>query len=351
MRTGSASIFMGTRGGGVLMKVTIRHTPKPQDALTRAVTEFISHKRSLGFKYIIEENILHRFSLLGRNYVAQGNQVPPALIAEWFNRRPREKANTFYSRCSCVKRFLQFAAHFGYYSEIPEIPRHKDVKYVPYIFSGAEITRFFNACDTMPRYTGTFRHVLIPVVFRLLYSCGLRVSEAINLERKDIDLDTGVLTIREPKNRQDRYVPMSPSMTAVMRSFSLTEQSSDRKNAGYFFTGKYNSYLSRHQIYHWFRMCLERAGIPHRGKGLGPREHDLRHTFCVRSLKSFCSRGVDPYCFLPWLSAYVGHKSIQATQQYLRLTADVYPELTKTLTAYCGYAIPELQGEVRHETN
>jgi site-specific recombinase XerD len=333
------------------MKTVIRHNRNSPDALARAVADFINHKRSLGFKYIIEENVLHRFSLLGRDYTMQGNQVSPELIAEWFKLRPSEKANTFYSRCSCVKRFLQFAAHSGYHSEIPEIPRHMNAQYVPYIFSTVEMACFFNACDALPRYRGTFRHVIIPVVFRLLYSCGLRVWEAIGLERKDVDLYAGVLTIREPKNRQDRYVPMSPSMTAIMRAFSLTEQSSATENARRFFTSKYNDHLSRYQVYHWFRLCLANAGIVHRGKGFGPREHDLRHTFCVHSLQSFCSRGFDPYCFLPWLSAYVGHKSIQATQQYLRLTAEAYPELTKTFAAYCGHIIPALIGEARYEAN
>jgi integrase len=351
MRAGNASLFMGTEREGVLMKTTARHKRRSQDALSQAVADFINHKRSLGFKYIIEENILHRFSLLGRDYALQNNHVSSALIAEWFKRQPSEKAVTFYSRCSCVKRFLQFAAHSGYYSEIPEIPRYANAQYVPYIFSRTEMARFFNACDTLPRYAGTFRHTIVPVVFRLLYSCGLRVSEAIGLERKDVDLHAGVLTIREPKNRQDRYVPMSPSMTAIMRAFSLTKRFSGAENAGRFFVGKYNDYLSRHQVYHWFRLCLANAGIAHRGKGFGPREHDLRHTFCVHSLQSFCSRGVDPYCFLPWLSAYVGHKSIQATQQYLCLTAEAYPELTKTFAAYCGHVIPALIGEARYETN
>jgi site-specific recombinase XerD len=333
------------------MKTTVRRIRQSRDALARAVADFINHKRSLGLKYIIEENTLRRFSLLGRNYALQDNHVPSELIAEWFKRRPSEKANTFYSRCSCVKRFLQFAAHSGYYSKIPEISMPTNAQYVPYIFSRAEMALFFNACDTLPRYAGTFRHVIIPVVFRLLYSCGLRVSEAIGLERKDVDLHAGVLTIREPKNRQDRYVPMSPSMTAIMRKFSLMELSSGAENAGRFFVGKYNDHLSRHQVYHWFRLCLANAGIAHRGKGLGPREHDLRHTFCVHSLQLFCSRGVDPYCFLPWLSAYVGHKSIQATQQYLRLTAEAYPELTKTVAAYCGHVIPASIEEARYEAN
>ena len=94
-------------------------------------------------------------------------------------------------------------------------------------------------------------------------------------------------------------------------------------------------------MYKWFRLCLDNAGIPHRGRGLGPREHDLRHSFCVHALKSMCAQGMDIYCALPVLSTYVGHKSIYATQQYLRLTAEIYPELLGRITLYAGGAIPE----------
>jgi site-specific recombinase XerD len=350
MRIGSTAFFVGTEGG-VLMKKDAIHDRKPTISLTRAVAEFINHKHSLGFKYIIEENILHRFSRLGQKYDIRGNTVPPSLIEEWFKRQPNEKATTFYSRCFCVKRFLQFAVNFGYRSEIPEIPACGKSTYVPYIFSEDEITRFFHACDAMPWYTGTLRHIIVPVVFRLLYSCGLRVSEAIGLKKNDVDLSAGVLTIREPKNRQDRYVPMSPSMTSLIRTFSLLEHPCVTEGTDNFFTSKYNGHLTRYQVYHWFRLCLEKAGITHRGKGFGPREHDLRHTFCVRSLQSLCLQGFDLYCFLPWLSTYVGHKSIQATQQYLRLTADVYPDLIGKVTTYCGYVIPETKEESRHETD
>jgi site-specific recombinase XerD len=350
MRFGAAAFFVGS-GGGVLMKTAASSNPRPAASLSRVAAEYVSHKRSLGFKFVIEENVLQRFCLLGQQYVAQENEVPPALIATWFRRRPNEKANTFYARRLCVKNFLQFAMDLGLHSEIPEIQAHRTPAYVPHIFSDAEIKRFFAACDAVPRYAGTLRHVLVPVIFRLLYYCGLRVSEAIGLKRGDVDLLAGVLTIREPKNRQDRYVPMSSSMTAIMRRFSLLDRPSPAKETDNFFTSKHNDHLTRSQVYHWFRLCLEKAGIAHRGKGHGPREHDLRHTFCVHSLKSLCLHGADLYCFLPLLSTYVGHKSIQATQRYLRMTADVFPDLIENIAACCGHVIPELKEAISHETN
>jgi integrase len=144
---------------------------------------------------------------------------------------------------------------------------------------------------------------------------------------------------------------MSRSLVGALRKFNLMIPRTDLAGDGFFFTGKYNSHLSRHQVYHWFRDSLKKAGIVHRGVGFGPREHDLRHSFCVHSLQLFCRQGLDVYCFLPWLSAYVGHKSIQATQGYLRLTAEAYPELIEVITKYCGYIIPGQKEAINYETD
>jgi integrase len=175
-----------------------------------------------------------------------------------------------------------------------------------------------------------------------LYSCGLRVSEATNLKIADVDLDNGILMIRNPKNLKDRYVPMPEALTKAMRRFRYSAHDSNSNGNTYFFKGRFNDCITNtNDVYPWFRMCIEKAGILHRGRGFGPRVHDLRHLFCVNSLKSMCAQGMDIYCCLPILSAYVGHKSTDATQGYLRLTAEIYPELTEQIARYTNGVFPE----------
>ena len=314
---------------------------EPVGALAGIISEYIRFKRAQGLKYVIEENVLHRFSLLSQNYELIGNEIPQTLLEEWFERRPAEKVTTFKSRCFTVAGLLAYAKDHGYRAEIPEAPRMRSENYVPYIFTEREIALFFQACDTLPLYAGSHRHEIVPVLFRLLYACGLRASEAAGLKISDVDLEHDVLTIREPKNRKDRYVPMSKPLADTMRQFHALIHDTNTRGEDFFFQGKYNDHITRHCVYKWFRICLDSAGIVHRGKGLGPREHDLRHSFCVHALKSMCAQGMDIYCALPVLSTYVGHKSISATQQYLRLTAEMYPELLQRITQYAGGAIPE----------
>jgi integrase/recombinase XerD len=93
---------------------------------------------------------------------------------------------------------------------------------------------------------------------------------------------------------------------------------------------------------------LRKAGISHLGRGKGPRIHDLRHTFAVNCLKKWVLEGKDLNSLLPYLSAYLGHEDMRGSQRYLRLTADLYPDLTTKIEETCSYIIPEVK---MYETN
>ena len=94
-------------------------------------------------------------------------------------------------------------------------------------------------------------------------------------------------------------------------------------------------------------MLLNRAGIPYKGKGLGPRPHDTRHTFAVHCLNNWALSGEDLTAALPVLSRYLGHSGLRGTQKYLQLTAQMYPDITARLENLFGDLIP--QREVLHE--
>jgi len=330
-----------------MSKTSLKYRPVGQ--LAGIIEDFILFKKSQGFKYLIEENTLYRFSVFSMKYSFDSQTIPENMLADWFKLRPFEKTATQHARCSCTHVFIRYAMDYGYKVNLPEFPKTQRIKYVPYIFTDEEIKSFFKACDSLEPYAGSYRHEIVPVVFRLLYGCGLRASEAAALKIKDVDLEYGVITIHEPKNGKDRYVPMSPSVTYAMRWFHYHVHPADMDRSSYFFMGKYNDYITRGRVYQWFRMCLHKAGISHLGKGKGPREHDLRHSFCVHSLRNLYMKGLDIYCVLPLLSVYVGHKSIAATQHYLQLTADMYPDICSRLENKFGDIIPAAEEEPNYE--
>jgi len=327
--------------------IIFKHSPVGE--LVDIIVAFIQFKRSLGYSYKIEESVLHRFSVFSLDFEINGYEVPLQLIEEWLKLRKNEKAKTQKTRGQCVLQMLNFASKHGYIVDFPVIMKRIHVpKYVPYIFTEKELEQFFYACDHIRFYPGTLRHHTIPILFRLIFSCGLRASDAANLKCRDVDLTCGVITVKEGKNGKERLVPLSASMAKSMEQF-YQRYHNGNSNDRYFFKGKYRNQLTRHGIYKWFRICLEAAGIHHLGRGKGPREHDLRHSFCVHSLKKMQKRGMDLYASLPILSTYVGHASIHATQYYLRLTAEFFPDIMEQVNRQCGGIIPTME-VIKNET-
>ena len=136
-------------------------------------------------------------------------------------------------------------------------------------------------------------------------------------------------------------MPLAPSMTAIMRRYDATgprlfTPAGDTR----FFTHRDGTPIAPDTVYRCFRRTLWAAGISHGGRGRGPRLHDLRHTFAVHSLKAMVDQGADVYWALPTLSTYLGHASVAATGHYVRLTQDMFPDVTAAMSAIAARVIP-----------
>lgn len=165
-----------------------------------------------------------------------------------------------------------------------------------------------------------------PSVIRILYGCGLRVGEALALLSKDVDLENSVITIRCGKNNVSRLIPISNSL----RDYLIYYDNRIHRGCNpYFFPALHGEQYSDVTIRNVFRKLLIKAGIEPLSTGLFPRVHDVRHTFCVHTLEQMISKGMDPYCSLPVLSIYVGHKGIKSTEIYLRLTKQYFQDVLK----------------------
>ena len=135
---------------------------------------------------------------------------------------------------------------------------------------------------------------------------------------------------------------MSQSLTNVLKQYyDCCRSNADRQD--YFFAKRNGTKCSSDTIYKKFREILYRAKISHGGKGFGPRVHDFRHLFSVHSLAKMADQGLDLYYCLPLLSKYLGHKSLAVTDQYVRLTADMYPKLINDMNKICAFVFPEVK--------
>jgi integrase len=234
---------------------------------------------------------------------------------------------------------------YGYtaYVNNIKISTNDDYQFVPYVFTKEELARFFYEIDHMEQSPHNPRAVYIfPVLYRILYCCGLRANEALNLRICDVDVENGILNIREAKHGKHRYVPMSPEMTARCR-WLLSEIHKDALPDDWFFPNARNNSIHITAAYWYFRRFLQQSGISHGGKGNGPRMHDLRHTFAVHCLQKWVSEGANLQALFPYLSSYLGHYKLGGTQKYLHLTHEAYSGLIEQFQEYAGDIIPVLE--------
>ncbi len=311
--------------------------------LKKQLESFISYKRAQGYKYKSEEESLGRFIKFLEGFGIFEDKLSKDAVLEYSSKRPHETAKNHANRVSDLKQFATYLNEKGYQAYIPIVPKSSKYtsSFVPYIFTHDEIFRIFKEVDRLKPNSRYNCAAVYPVLFRMLYGCGLRISEALNLKVGDVDLAGGILTIKKSKYNKDRLVPMSESLNLICRIFYKKIHKNSSVN-DYFFKNKNGSQRSKCTVYGRFRELLWESDIPYRGKGKGPRLHDVRHVFCCHSLKEISDKKIDLYCALPVLSTYLGHSSIKATEKYLRLTEELYPDIIRRTGNITSYVYPEV---------
>lgn len=310
--------------------------------LSLQIQTFIEEKRILGYKYEKEARVFWEFD---RFLVKQG-VTSPALSQEvvelWISKRPNEKRKNQRWRLNFTKRFINYLNLNGYDAYYPDvkISSSDDVCFVPYIFSNNEISALLNYFNDMkPSRQYPNGHIVIPMLFLTLICCGLRSGEAATLKVKDVDIENGILTIRNAKHGKNRSIPVSEGMKVKYAEY-YKKLHTDSDGEDYFFPNARNNCHHTHVIADRFKEALWNCGIPYRGRGYGPRVHDLRHTFAVRSMQKIRKNKGSNLNALPYLSAYLGHYNMNKTQHYLHLVADVFPEMIEKEQEYLGDTIP-----------
>jgi integrase/recombinase XerD len=315
------------------------------------IRQLIDLKRSLGFKYITEETI---YSIFDRFTMEMGETevgISKALAEKWCERKNDESDSYRFHRSICLSQLSSYLCKIGIRSFIPRLPIYKSA-FTPHIFSKDEMAVLFNSSDKLRAQRKMMNSMMfvMPALLRLLYGTGLRVGEALALRNNDINLTDNFLVIKDSKNGKQRMIPISESLSAVCKDYVGHRDSLpySKSEGGFFFISLNGSACSTDAVYRRFRNILKLAGIPFTGNHHGPRLHDLRHTFAVTSLAQMAESGDDLYCALPILSTYLGHQSLRATDSYVRLTAELYPELLKNIDRVCLNVFPNVN---HHEAN
>jgi integrase/recombinase XerD len=270
------------------------------------LTNFVSFKRSLGFKYDVAADELYRFSKFSTAFNMREPALTKDIVQAWNAKRPNEGLRTNQRRANTLRQFALYLNSLGYEAYVAPSDRNtRRYTFIPYIFTHNEMERIFTSSDQLFPHRRSNLPVIMPVLLRMLYSCSLRISEAVGLQNKHVNLTDGILEIKDSKFGKDRLIPMSEGMTEICRQYyPILHKHSSVED--YFFMKPDGQPITRDNVYRRFREILWESGISHGGKGKGPRLHDLRHTFAVHTLKRAVDRKTDVYCALPILSTYLG---------------------------------------------
>src|SRR5882724_4804021 len=247
--------------------------------LAPLMEQFIQEKLACGYRYAAAASILRRFDAFLCNQGLDRCELPRSLSWQWLAKQPHECANTQQSRISVVRQFAIYMCRLGHRADVPDraLGAKPTTIFSPRILTHSEIKQLIDAVDRLrpDAREAPLRHLMMPEILRLLYGCGLRINEVLQLRVADVDLGHGVLTVRGAKFGKDRLVP--PALPLVQRLQKYSAEIGPRPADAYFFSSAHGKHWTNAGVYALFRKLLRRCGISHGGRGRGPRMHDLRH--------------------------------------------------------------------------
>ena len=252
--------------------------------LRSALDKYLSMRKGLGYKYEHQTRRLADFVAFMEKRKAR--IITTKLAMEWATLPPDRHAS-WALRLSDVRGFARHVANFDPRTEVSPVgllPGWKRAKL--YVYSDAEIDALLTAALALPPADG-LRRWTYHTLFGLIAVTGMRISEAMGLERDDVDLGAGVLTVRLTKFGKSRLVPLHPTTRAALRRYA------DRRDACFgsrcgstFFVTERGGRLLRHQIYRVFWRLSREIGLRRRGDRTGPRVHDFRQNAESRKMPS-----------------------------------------------------------------
>lgn len=320
--------------------------PSYCSVLAPYMRQFLDIKTSAGIITRNTEWILKEFDDFANIEQLSNAHVTEEFFQKWRATRITDSERTLYAKCSVWSQLTRMMSRCGCDCFIPRMPKHPKQDFTPYIFTPEQITDIFNAADKCRLYDIRMGTALIsiPVILRLLYSTGMRVSEVLSIKNRDVHMEDHYIHLRKTKNGSERIVPICKSMEDVLKQYIGYRDRMPIKGISvgdsFLFTKSDGTNLKVGTVYQNFRKLLDKCGIPHFGNNHGPRVHDIRHSHSVHALVQMGRMGMDLYTALPILSASLGHHSLMATEKYVRLTRNMYPELEKQCSEINAFVYP-----------
>lgn len=206
------------------------------------------------------------------------------------------------------------------------------------MFFKEELKKFFKAADQLEYDNASkTKHIVVPPLFRMMYTCGLRSGEVRAMQRKHFNPLEGTLFIKESKGHKDRLIYMADDVCRLIKKYdSILENIYPGRE--YLFISPRGSKISSSAFNSYFQLVLHKSGIKSDTKQIRP--YDLRHAYAVHRINQWIYEGEDLNALFPYLSRHMGHNRFEDTSYYIHLTSEFYPELKERMNSTHHSVIP-----------
>lgn len=277
--------------------------------------ELIIFKRSMGYKY--SDRYIRNFVILDNFFNSMNltkKEITEDIYNKWCQQKGNESINNFAYRYYKLKVFVDYLKQNNYNNiYFKELNIKQRVQISIHIFTKNEFEEILYLIDHYD-YKSLNEKQSIPIIFRMLYSCGFRISEVLDLKMSDIDSVNGTITVSKGKNYVTRCIPISDSLLYILKDY-LNNKSFRLDD--YLFVNNANSKFTYYNVYKVFKSSIDKYNKIN-NKTIKTRLHDLRHSFITNSYKKLIDLNYETYNALLLISKYVGHKGIKEVEYYIK---------------------------------
>ena len=292
--------------------------------LAQNMISFISFKNALGLKYETDEYYLHQFDDYYSTEKLKSNSLTD-IIKSWVILRDNEIPTTQHRRVAMIREFGKFLSNSGYPDAyiLPNKVCQKQGRTIPHFFTNDEILKFFCACDTLDSCPKIgVRHFVLPMLYRLLFCCGLRTCEARKIMCKDVNTSEGYIDIYSSKGPKDRRIYLPQDLVVLFKKYD-TKINCILPERVYFFPVTIDSCYSRTSVSYNFKNIWEKAGLK-KESDKKIRAYDFRHHFAFANINRWIEEETNVNAMLPYLMRYMDHSELYSTLYYLHLVPEFF---------------------------
>ncbi|MEE1028893.1 MAG: tyrosine-type recombinase/integrase [Agathobacter sp.] len=275
-------------------------------------------------------------------------EIPESVIESWIKEVGKDiSLNTSNQHVHYVRQLLLFLLNSGYNCFIPRTLMTHDT-YVPYLYSDEDIEKLFAVADSMvvtKARKNKYAEKEMPLILRLLYCCGMRVGETVNIKVGDLDFDRNLIILRVTKKYKQRLVPFGEDLAEILYRYCTGMGILNDSEAYLFPAEDMHSHISTNNVGNYYRSIRKLAGVSNGElikNGRGACLHCFRHTFAIRSFDKNERDGIKASESVPYLSTYLGHDSLYETEKYLKYSGNYFEDTLTKFNDYSGELFPEV---------